>query len=213
MESISSIIENVIGEEYDFQDTYDCNCTEWKLPMAKTVISEYLDPKKDEKYLLQFLKQYLNDYSFVKMCYMSPKDIKDPPVFDSVREAYNAIINSERTDRPGHLILKVKKEYITQTRVFVCRDKIRTICGTMDMEKVLKFMRIHKFDFPLSDYVAEIGEENNGDIEVIELNTFSTLCDPSPLAWEQDWEQLIFGENPLYIDFKGLSFEKIFIKL
>lgn len=183
------------------QAVWNCHHDEWKLPLAPTVSSSIL-PDWDQ--VEAFIAQHIQTHPFVKMCEFSPKDVVDPPVFSSTKEALSALQNSVRTkDHVGarHIIMKARRSYSTQARCFWAADRLRVVCGNMSHPLVLRFFDTYKWDVPYHYCCVELGQlRDTGDVEVIEINSFSVRCDPAPLSWSQDWYLLFFAEQVHWCD-------------
>lgn len=182
------------------QGTWNCHHEEWKVPMAPTVSSPLL---KDWYEVETFLQRYLRTHPFVKTCEFSPKDVKNPPVFRTVAEALHALQNSVRTQSTvgaRHLIMKAERVYVSQARCFWASDRLRVVCGNMDHALVLRFFQEHQWSIPYHYCCVELGEVQDGSVEVIEFNSFSTTCDPAPLSWSQDWHTLFFADRVRWCD-------------
>lgn len=185
------------------ESTWDCHLNEFNLPKAPFVCSEkVLNTWKDVE---EFVSTHIKDYPFVKTCEFSPKDWIDPPVFQSVENAMIALKNSNRTVLGRHIVMKKERKYISQARCFWAQDKLRVVCGNMNHDLVLEFFKRFEYDIPFHYCCVELGEyecsqNSNSTVEMIEINTFSELCDPTPLDWSQDWNTLFFAETVCWCD-------------
>lgn len=190
-----------ISEENCLQNTWDCNAEDWFLPMAPFVCSHSTFESWEQ--VSNFINCHIKDYPFVKFCNLSPKDWKSPPVFNSTHEAVTALQNSERTTLGFHIVMKKKRNYIGEARCFISGDKVTCVIGNIEKEKVQAFLNQHKFDIPFSYCCLEIGlyysDQRREKIEVIEINFFGELCSPHPLTWEENWYDLIFRKETLWI--------------
>jgi hypothetical protein len=193
--------EFFIEEENDYKYTWDCNACDWNLPMAPFVCTPKLC--KDWEYVKNFLDENIEKYPFVKFCNISPKDWKDPPVFegkDAVSTALNALKYSDRTELGYHLVMKSKREYKAQARCFISFDRLNCVIGNIEKKDVENFMQKYKFYIPFSFVCLEIGQLVDNCIEIIEFNFFGELCSPHPLTWEENWHDLIFRKDTLWIN-------------
>lgn len=177
--------------------TVSCHSDEWNLPIASWVCCSEKGINKE------FIERHIAQYPFVKMCRFSPKDWKNPPVFDSSEEAIMALTNSVRTRDvldTQHLVMKIKREYVSQSRCFWAADRLRVVCGNMDKSQVQQFFERYNWDIPFHYCCVELGETANSTVEVIEINSFTEHCDPTPLEWSQNWEDLLFAQKVVWRD-------------
>jgi hypothetical protein len=183
------------------QALWNCHHEEWKVPMAPTVSSTILP---DWDHIKDFIEQNIQTHPFVKTCEFSPKDVVDPPVFTCTEDAIRALKNSLRTKHmvgARHIIMKARRNYVTQARCFWASDQLRVVCGNMAHELVLRFFDTYKWDIPYHYCCVELGQlRGTDDVEVIELNSFSVRCDPAPLSWSQDWYVLFFAQQVHWCD-------------
>ena len=177
------------------ESTWDCNLSCFNLPVAPFVIIEKCQTWNE----VDKISRYIEDYPFVKTCEFSPKDWKDPPVFSDASSAVEALKNSNRCHLNRHIVMKKERQYSEQSRVYWCEDKPRLVCGNMEHCRVTDFLDRYHYDIPFHYCCIELGCGDN-QVEVIEINTFSTRCDPSPLDWKQDWEKILFSPKIIWCD-------------
>lgn len=135
--------------------TWDCHLDEFNLPMADHVISELCRTWKDVE---DFISKHIHEYGFVKSCKFSPKDWKNPPIFESAKDALEALMHSNRCYQlPYHVVMKKVRKYKSQARVFYA-TRPTLVCGNMDSELVRKFMEKYKWDIPFNYCCLELGE-------------------------------------------------------
>jgi hypothetical protein len=203
--------KKLLDEDGGNNNTGDCNLDEWYIPKAPSIISENLSGWKEME---KFIRKNIKKYPFVKGCRLSPKDWLDPPVFESVKSCMEAFKNSSRTNnmfilnnygeyknKCRHVVMKAKRVYINQSRCFWNGDKLRVVCGNIDHDLVTEFFKVHKYDIPFHYCCLEIGLYSPmNQIELIEINTFGILCDPTPFVWSQNWYELLFSDNTIWND-------------
>lgn len=193
-----NIIEHECGGE-EHSTSRDCLQSLFDLPFAPTVCSEIIEDWESAE---AFIQKHIGEYKFIKGCTLSPKDWKDPPVFESAEDALVALKNSQRTkhipNKRQHLVMKKRRDYISMSRCFWVECKLKMVCGNMDHEKVITFTEKYKSMIPYYYCCYEIGEYIiNGEscIEFIEFNTFGENCCIAPFDWENDWERLFIWDK------------------
>lgn len=171
--------------------TWDCNLDTVNLPMAHTVCSPICNTWEEVR---EFVAKHLDTHQFVKTCQFSPKDW-GKPVFKTVDAAMEALQQSTRTRLGRHIVMKAARTYTSESRCFYAADKLRAVCGDMDHQLVTEFFEKYKWDIPFHYCCIELGHSESSGVELIEINTFTELCDPAPLQWSQDWHTLFFAEE------------------
>ena len=202
-ENCNQFVENLKVERLVKEDgkmpesTWCCHLNEYNLPMADFVIS----PKKCQNWeeVSDFIERHIADYPFVKTCQFSPKDCASPPVFKTTTEAIAALKQSTRCHLDRHIIMKKVRNYSTQSRIYWAGGKARVACGNMEHKYVEEFLQKHKYDIPFHYCCVELGREST-TTELIEFNTFGTLCDPAPLEWSQDWHNIFYAKDIVWCD-------------
>src|SRR5947208_2425671 len=64
-----------------------------KIPTAESLLL----PIQSSQQVQDDLKENIQKYPFVRLCSMSPKDIRATPLYDQWETAFNDLINSQRT--------------------------------------------------------------------------------------------------------------------
>ena len=190
-----------LKEDGNDANKYFCNANDWNLPTAPFIVSDQI---QDWKQVQHFIEQNINSFPFIKTCDLSPKDWKNPPCFDTVESAMEALQNSTRTKyflnkKCRHVIMKQKRNYTSQSRCFWNGDRLRVSIGNMSKNLVLKFFEIYQYSIPFHYCCIELGEFENGKVELIEINSFGLTCGPDPLDWSQNWHELLFTKEPIFI--------------
>lgn len=146
---------------------------------------------------------------------MSPKDIKQIPIYDNYKIAYNHLRTSDRTknifdydpclDMKFHLFLREQRIYSWEARCFWSRDKLRAVSLPKDMDfspqdklQIIEFFNIYSINFPYHSATVDI-EKYNNIIELIEFNTFGPDMNAiaGNFSWEEDAMTLLFSTEPV----------------
>jgi hypothetical protein len=165
----------------------DCSILrKYNLPFIPSVISKKL---KNEDMLRAFASAHLNEYSFVKLCTMSPKDC-GICVFDNVDKLVSTIKNSERTKfwENKHLVMKKYREFKLEYRCIWILGKLKAVITKSDYnEELLKFIKVHEYNLPISGCI-EIGYSEENNFEIIEINCIGPdmICDIYPFNWNEN---------------------------
>lgn len=176
-------------------DWYE-NCN---IPMAKSIFVEIAN---NDKYLEDIENVFTNNpnYKFVKSCFMSPKDIRNPPIFESSKDLIDVLNRSSRTrdwKSQCHLVFREVRNYIYTARCFWYRDKLTAVtCDYNNIyepnnikENIISFFSNHLI--PYHNCVVDIGILETG-IELIEINCFGSDLPVSArmFDWKEDYAQL-----------------------
>lgn len=184
---------------YDIEDT---------VPTAKSILVR-VHSLKDIK---QTLEKYIEAYPFVKSCGMSPKDIIDPPVFDSsdidlnVENAMMALCQSIRTiDIVNmHLFMREKLEFVIESRCWVRLDKLRAVSSGDDITQyydlIVEFFTKHMEHFPYFTAIVDIGITAEHKVYLIEFNTFGPdmIATAGNFSWYEDIAILLNAPKPVF---------------
>lgn len=149
---------------------------------------------------------------FVRLGTMSPKDIRNPPVFCFGAEAYAALLSSERTRETlvgNYLFLREVRTYNWEARCFWSRDALTAVClpyeRDADMEHaILTFFDTYSAHFPYHSAVVDVGFSDAHGLELIEFNTFGPdLCATAGrFNWQEDYFLLLQSKT---VVFRGAS--------
>lgn len=182
------------------ESTWDCHLHEFNLPLPPYVVSELC---MTWEVVELFIDKHIKDYPFVKTCQFSPKDWVNPSIFKNTKDAMLALKNSSRCLLNRHIVMKKQRAYNGQSRIYYAGGNPRVVCGNLERKLVDEFIETHKYDIPFNYCCVEIGLCTVNDklkVELIEINTCTTLCDPAPLDWSQDWEKILFSDKIMYCD-------------
>ena len=152
--------------------------------------------------LQEALKKHILEYPFVRLCTMSPKDIKTIPLYDDWKEAYHDLTISVRTKEIEHLFMRKKKEYEWEARCFWSHGKLRAV-SLPDMifdeqEEILTFFKTYGPFIPYHSATVDIGKTDQ--IELIEFNTFGPdmKATAGNFSWEEDVMTLVFSPTVIF---------------
>ncbi len=155
------------------------------------------------------LKNNIAKYPFVRLCTMSPKDIKSLPLYDQWETAYNDLTISQRTndlfEGEKHLFLRKKREYQWEVRCFWSHGQLRAVSipndvelTELDKEKILEFFKKYGKYIPYHSATVDIGQTDQ--IELIEFNTFGPdmKATAGNFSWREDVMILLFSPKPVF---------------
>lgn len=176
-----------------------------KIPTAESL----LIPIYSIQQVQDNLKENISEYPFVRLCTMSPKDIRSLPLYDQWECAFNDLTKSQRTkdlfQGEKHLFLRKKKEYQWEARCFWSHGKLRAVSLPNDMEfiefdkeRILEFFRKYGKDIPYHSATVDIGQTDQ--IELIEFNTFGPdmKATVGNFSWKEDIMTLLFAPEPIF---------------
>lgn len=136
---------------------------------------------KTETELLNILKVNLEQYPFVRLCTMSPKDQCNSCLFSDSRIAYETLKRSERTINlwNEHLFLRELRNFKWEARCFWSHDKLTAVSmpyqfDDEEKERIIQFFEKWKLEIPYHSAVIDIGLYLN-DIEIIEFNSLGLI--------------------------------------
>ena len=170
------------------------------IPTAESIlipIESILKLKKD-------LKKNILNYPFVRLCNMSPKDIR-LPLYNDWKEAFNDLITSIRTNdfTDKHLFMRKKKIYEWEARCFWSHGKLRAVSlpdlFIEDVTKEIKtFFKQYGKYIPYHSATVDIGKTDC--IELIEFNTFGPDMNATSgqFSWIEDIMILLFSQTPVF---------------
>lgn len=182
----------------------ECNLGDYELPFVPFLFSETLKTERDLK---RFMRPFIKDFPFIKLCSMSPKDCRDGNcVFDNVDEAISVITKqSERTSdwKGKHLVMKRFRKFTHEWRCLYIHDTLRAVISVKEISEdeknlITNFFEKYKYNLPHTCCI-ELGFSEYG-VEVIEMNPLGPdlRCDISPFSWRDDWYLLYTTKTPIY---------------
>lgn len=184
-----------------------------KIPTARSILLSI----ESKEQLKSSLSKYISCYPFVRLCTMSPKDIKCPSVYFDSELAFNDILISERTSdiieppfcencNGKHLFMREERNYIWEVRCFWSRDKLRAISLPInynftkkDRKSIIMFFNNYSVYFPYHSATVDIGKTNDS-IELIEFNSFGPdmKATAGNFSWKEDVMILLFSNEPCF---------------
>lgn len=219
--NLFSEIQRIRRESYRACIWYKEICN--NIPTSKSVMIRINDSCKREDIIKSALEDNLNAYPFVRLCTMSPKDVKFVPLYEKVEDAAKDLAISERTKNGCHLFLREKKEYEIEARCFWSRDKLRAVSISIldiDMDDkndalksiIIKFFEKYKKFIPYHSAIIDIGIIYSGSesghtlsdadkwVELIEFNSFGPDMNATSgnFSWYEDILTLLFSKEPVF---------------
>lgn len=182
------------------------------IPTAESII---LEPKSLE-HLRILIKENIKSYPFVRLCNMSPKDIKEIPLYEDYEEAFNDIISSKRTknifDEPycfdccsKHLFMRKKRNFVWEVRCFWSKDRLTAVSlppyvDFDDHQDVYDFFTKYKKYIPYHSAIIDIGKNDNGVVELVEINSFGPDMNATSgnFGWYEDIVDLLSSKTTIF---------------
>lgn len=178
------------------------------IPVLESKLVHFDNLRED---LPNLMKEY-PDYSFIRACGNSSKDLGVPIFFDP-RKAASALMDSMRTLRVfqeghKHLLMRKVVEIEIECRCFIHKRKLRAVSLYCHLEKeklrefqekCIDFFDRYASDLPYSSAVVEICREKDDErLQIVEFNSFGMdmYASADLFDWEKDREILYGAEEP-----------------
>lgn len=186
-----------------------------KIPTAHSILLAV----NSIEHLQLHLRDNITPYPFVRLCTMSPKDVRAVPIYNitNVGDAVKDITQSQRTNNifsepycdechGKHLFMREHRNYEWEARCFWSRDKLRAISLSTDRDftnqekqEIINFFDVYGEYIPYHSAVVDIGKVENY-IELIEFNTFGPdmKATAGNFSWYEDVMILIHAPVPQF---------------
>lgn len=176
----------------------DCRLDNYYFPVIPSVQHPFSGEWSED--VIKFITTHIDEYPIIKCCGLSPKDVRNPPLFFRLDDFLSATKQSERLRGPHcHVVMKKYRPIIGEYRCIYIPDRLRAVIGrniTAEVKQgVSNFFTKYKYDLPRMSICLELVFSPFG-WEVMEINAFGPdlICDPEPLQFSQDWH-FLYGEE------------------